>query len=66
MITKGLASSDEAKYKARISDIDSKLEELVKFDEKLGHLADQRIKLDLDDGVKENYKKLEDILDSIR
>jgi type II restriction/modification system DNA methylase subunit YeeA len=66
MITKGLASSDEAKYKARISDIDSKLEELVKFDEKLGHLADQRIKLDLDDGVKENYKKLEEILDSIR
>jgi type II restriction/modification system DNA methylase subunit YeeA len=36
--------------------------ELVKFDEKLRHYADQRIKLDLDDGVKVNYAKFGDLL----
>jgi hypothetical protein len=34
--------------------------ELVAFDEKLRHYADLRIKLDLDDGVKVNYRKFAD------
>jgi hypothetical protein len=34
--------------------------ELQKFDEKLRHYADQRIALDLDDGVKVNYGKFSD------
>lgn len=36
------------------------LVELQGFDEKLRHYADQRIKLDLDDGVKVNYGKFSD------
>jgi len=36
--------------------------ELLAFEEKLHHLADQRIKLDLDDGVKVNYAKFGDLL----
>ncbi|MBW1706764.1 MAG: SAM-dependent methyltransferase, partial [Deltaproteobacteria bacterium] len=36
--------------------------ELQAFDEKLRHYADQRISLDLDDGVKVNYGKLGDLL----
>ena len=36
--------------------------ELLKFDEKLRHYADLRIKLDLDDGVKVNYAKFGDLL----
>ncbi len=36
--------------------------ELLKFDEKLRHYADLRIKLDLDDGVKVNYGKFGDLL----
>jgi hypothetical protein len=36
--------------------------ELQKFDEKLRHYADMRIKLDLDDGVKVNYGKFGDLL----
>ena len=36
--------------------------ELVAFDEKLRHVADQKISLDLDDGVKVNYAKLGDLL----
>jgi len=36
--------------------------ELQLFDEKLRHYADQRISLDLDDGVKVNYGKFGDLL----
>ena len=36
--------------------------ELQAFDEKLRHYADQRIQLDLDDGVKVNYGKFGDLL----
>ena len=36
--------------------------ELREFDEKLRHYADQRISLDLDDGVKVNYGKFGDLL----
>lgn len=36
--------------------------ELLAFDEKLRHYADQRIAIDLDDGVKVNYGKFGDLL----
>lgn len=36
--------------------------ELQAFDEQLRHYADQRISLDLDDGVKVNYGKFDDLL----
>ena len=36
--------------------------ELVTFDERLRHVADQRISFDLDDGVKVNYAKFGDLL----
>jgi hypothetical protein len=38
------------------------LEELRKFDEELRHYADQRIALDLDDGVKVNYGKFGNLM----
>ena len=41
-------------------------EELQKFDEKLKHYADQRIELDLDDGVKVNYGKFGDLLAEVK
>ena len=40
--------------------------ELREFDEKLRHYADQRISLDLDDGVKANYGKFGDLLAEVR
>ena len=40
--------------------------ELQGFDEKLRHYADQRISLDLDDGVKVNYGKFGDLLAEVR
>jgi len=41
-------------------------QELQKFDEKLKHYADQRIELDLDDGVKVNYGKFGDLLAEVK
>jgi type II restriction/modification system DNA methylase subunit YeeA len=41
-------------------------EELQRFDEKLRHYADQRITLDLDDGVKVNYGKFGDLLAEVK
>ncbi|UVT18289.1 MAG: BREX-1 system adenine-specific DNA-methyltransferase PglX (plasmid) [Nitrospira sp.] len=40
--------------------------ELRAFDEKLRHYADQRIALDLDDGVKVNYGKFGDLLAEVK
>ena len=40
--------------------------ELNTFDEKLRHYADQRISLDLDDGVKVNYGKFGDLLAEVK
>ena len=40
--------------------------ELREFDEKLRHYADQRISLDLDDGVKVNYGRFGDLLAEVK
>ena len=40
--------------------------ELLEFDEKLRHYTDQRISLDLDDGVKVNYGKFGDLLAEVK
>ncbi|MXZ35999.1 MAG: class I SAM-dependent DNA methyltransferase [Acidobacteria bacterium] len=40
--------------------------ELREFDEKLRHYADQRISLDLDDGVKVNYSRFGDLLAEVK
>ena len=40
--------------------------ELIEFDDKLRHYADQRISIDLDDGVKVNYGKFGDLLAEVK
>ncbi len=42
------------------------LDELRRFDEQLRHYADQRIALDLDDGVKVNYAKFGNLLAEVK
>ena len=41
-------------------------DELIKFDERLRHYADMKIKLDLDDGVKVNYGKFGELLSNVK
>ena len=40
--------------------------ELRDYEEKIHHLADQMIAIDLDDGVKANYAKFQDVLTKIK
>jgi hypothetical protein len=54
------------KISKQIESLRKKHLELLSFDEKLRHYADMRIKLDLDDGVKVNYGKFGDLLDSVK
>lgn len=59
------ASNSTAEKKAlekQLSTLHNQQAELATFDEKLRHYADQRISLDLDDGVKVNYGKFGDLL----
>jgi hypothetical protein len=42
------------------------LKECKDYYEKLDHIANEMIKIDLDDGVKVNYAKFEDILAKVK
>ncbi|HCF9860956.1 TPA: BREX-1 system adenine-specific DNA-methyltransferase PglX [Pseudomonas aeruginosa] len=63
------ASSSTAEKKAlekQLATLHNQQAELATFDEKLRHHADQRISLDLDDGVKVNYGKFGDLLAEVK
>ena len=50
----------------RVKKLNDQLKEIIGYEEKLHHLADQMIKIDLDDGVKVNYAKFQDVLAKIK
>lgn len=54
------------KLDKRIKKLSDQLTEATAFEEKLHHLADQMIEIDLDDGVKVNYAKFQDVLAKIK
>jgi cell division septal protein FtsQ len=54
------------KYQKQLATMLKKQEELRAFDELLRHYADQRITLDLDDGVKVNYGKFGKLLAEVK
>ncbi|MBX9914996.1 MAG: BREX-1 system adenine-specific DNA-methyltransferase PglX, partial [Pseudomonadaceae bacterium] len=63
------ASTSTAEKKAlekQLATLHNQQAELAIFDEKLRHYADQRITLDLDDGVKVNYGKFGDLLAEVK
>jgi type II restriction/modification system DNA methylase subunit YeeA len=61
------ASAVETKrLEKEINTLHKQQAELAEFDEKLRHYADQRIALDLDDGVKVNYGKFGDLLANVK
>ena len=62
------ASSTSAakKLQKELDTMRKKQQELREFDELLRHYADQRISLDLDDGVKVNYGKFGDLLAEVK
>ena len=58
--------TDKKEAKNRQADLNAKLNEVKEYDEKIAHIANQRISIDLDDGVKVNYEKFKDILAKIK
>lgn len=59
-------SYDIKEMRNKLTLINSKIEECRIFEEKLGHYANQMIKIDLNDGVKDNYDKFKDILAKVK
>lgn len=60
------APSDKVKLNKKIAKLKDQALEIAQFEEKIHHLADQMIAIDLDDGVKVNYAKFQDILEKIK
>lgn len=65
-LTTDLSMIDKKAAQNRQADLNAKLNEIKEYDEKIAHIANQRISIDLDDGVKENYDKFKDILAKIK
>jgi len=60
------APSDRVKLKKQQEKLTDQLAEINAYEEKVHHLADMMIDIDLDDGVKVNYAKFADILEKIK
>jgi type II restriction/modification system DNA methylase subunit YeeA len=61
-ITRSSSSADKTRMTREKDKLAKQVVELRTFDEELRHLADQRITLDLDDGVKVNYVRFGNLL----
>ena len=59
---KATSTSHRNKLQKEQTDLKKQQAELLTFEEKLKHAADQKLSLDLDDGVKVNYAKFGDLL----
>ena len=64
--TKATSTSHRNKLQKEQTDLKKQQAELLIFEEKLKHAADQKISLDLDDGVKVNYGKFGDLLAEVK
>ena len=62
----GASTSERVKLTKRLTALQAQAEELRLYEEKIHHLADQMIAIDLDDGVKVNYAKFADVLATIK
>ena len=62
----GASTSERVKLQKRLATLKAQAEELRVYEEKIHHLADQMIKIDLDDGVKHNYTIFKDVLAPIK
>ena len=59
-------TSEKVKLSKKLKKLNDQLLELNKYEEKVHHYADMMIDIDLDDGVKVNYAKFDDLLAKIK
>ena len=60
------SGSDKVKLTKKLNTLKSQNDEIHVYEEKIHHLADQMISIDLDDGVKKNYELFKDVLAKIK
>lgn len=62
----GASTSERVKLNKQLATLQAQASEIHDYEEKIHHLADQYISIDLDDGVKVNYAKFQDVLAKIK
>jgi len=60
------STSERVKLSKRLKTLQEQAAEIQGYEEKIHHLADQYIAIDLDDGVKKNYEIFKDVLAKIK
>lgn len=61
-----VSTSERVKLKKKLTTLQAQDTEIRTYEEKIHHLADQMISIDLDDGVKKNYAIFQDVLAKIK
>ena len=60
------STGERVKLNKKLTDLQAQDTEIRTYEEKIHHLADQMISIDLDDGVKHNYAIFQDVLAKIK
>lgn len=60
------STAERVKLAKQLKKLQEQAEEIHVYEERIHHLADQMISIDLDDGVKVNYAKFQDVLAKIK
>ncbi|BCC45539.1 hypothetical protein BCJMU02_0848 [Bacillus cereus] len=66
LVNPDLTAAMKKRFNKQLTTIKAQQDELIDFDKKMAELANQRIALDLDDGVVVNYEKLKNVLAKIK
>jgi len=61
-----VTTAEKVKLTKQLTKIKDQDTELRQYEEKIHHLADQMISIDLDDGVKNNYEIFKNVLSKIK
>lgn len=62
----GASTSERVKLNKKLAVLRAQAEEIRVYEEKIHHLADQMIKINLDDGILKNYELFKDVLAKIK
>lgn len=65
-LTTELSMNDKKEAQKLQAELSAKLQETKEYDEKIAHIANQKININLDDGVSINYDKFKDILAKLK
>ena len=61
-----LTGVQATKSRKELEKVKAQLKEISEYEPKIHHLADERISIDLDDGVKHNYELFKDVLAALK